>query len=81
MGLICTGYINLTDKEKLYAMRSVFEVWKPRFWPTSAYLGISRRALKSLEADGLVEQMAEDMWGLTENGARVVSMAGGFKHG
>lgn len=80
-----TSHINLTDEEKLYALRCVYQMWKPTFWPSSKELGIAKRVMKSLEADGLVERaglLVGDMWGLTPEGVEWMQGRGGeFKYG
>ena len=83
MGLVRTGYINLTDKEKLCALRCIALVERRYFHPSSEHLGIAKRALKSLEADGFVTEDAPgvDLWLLTPNGRLIVDSAGGFTYG
>lgn len=77
------GYINLTDKETLYALRCVADTPPQDCQVHGAFIGISKRALMSLVADGLLRVEGEIVpcYRLTPGGRRVVDLAGRFRHG
>lgn len=73
-----SGYINLTDRETLYALRCVAQA-EPA---TASRIGIAKRALSSLAADGLLTYWDMfETFEVSEGGRRVLDLAGGFKYG
>lgn len=83
---LAAGYINLTDQEKLYALRCIADTPIQDCGTHGVHLGLSQRALKSLIQDGLLRVAGEDsgfpICRLTNEGMALMELKGGrFKHG